>query len=271
MKKMTRLFSFFVALILSIILPTIALAADVYSLTPREQKYLQQRGFNSDDISKLSPSELESLLKEFRNSISLYAAPSNYVKVTNVPTQGTEWFHPSTGLTNGDFFDQDNWFYMLDGPYKFSYMVFGSEIPKDKYMYYLWGEWDDIAKTHQGVDVKYTMASSSSKKEVYSAHEGTITYLDRDKYGVVAIYDGYNTHYYLHLKNIPTSFKKGTYITLSQRIGDQGAVGLSSASAYHVHYEVRSGKQENGPRPTSGLYTDDPYWPMEYNWAALYG
>lgn len=232
------------------------------SLTAKEKKYLQQRGFNSSEIGALSQTELDAMLGDFRDTITLFSAPTNYVRVTNIPTQGIEYFHPSTNQTNGDYYDQTNYLYMDWGPRVFSSTIFGESIPQDKYMYYLWGEWDDTAKTHQGVDVKYTMASSTSVKNVKSAHEGKITYLDRTRYGVVAIYDGNYTHYYLHLKNIPNNFSVGTSITLNQRIGDQGAVGLSNANYYHVHYEVRSGKQTNGPRGTSGLNTIEPYYIM---------
>lgn len=239
--------------------------ASATNLTAAEEKFFQQRGFNAKEISGLSQKERDAMLSELHRSVSLFAAPADYVTVTNIPTQGTESFHPDTGQTNGDYFDQYNYLYMDWGPYNFAKMIFGQSIPQDKYMYYLWGEWDDKDKTHQGVDVKYVMATSSSIKNVKSAHEGEITYIDRSGYGVVAIYDGSQTHYYLHLKNIPGSFKAGVKVTLGQYIGDQGAVGLSNASYYHVHYEVRYGKQTNGPRPTSGLYTDSPYYPMASN------
>lgn len=257
---MKRICSFILAIAMVVMLAVCpAYAVDSYpdNLTDLEKGYLRQRGHSPSDVLGYSDELLAELLAPLKYSIAVYAAPSDYATVTDIPTQGTEYFHPNTGMVDGTFADQIDYARILSTPKSFSQYVFGrnSAVPQSKYLYYLWGEWDDTAKTHQGVDVRN---ESDPTCNIKSQHAGTVVY-SGGTYGAVGIYDGKNTHYYLHMTD---RIAKDKTVSYGDVIGKQGSVGLSSSENYHLHYECHSGKSTTGPKGTGGLYTMKPYYVM---------
>lgn len=160
-------------------------------LTFDDVKTLQNQGLSYTDILQMGS------ISRARLRTTRAAAPSSFARVTDV-AGSIEYFHPDTGMIDGDFYS-DNDGYWIEGQIEnFITDVYGGI--GGSYMYWLWGEWDTQYNTHQGTD-QWQGAGS----ELLSAHKGTVYALGST--GRICIYDEYGNLQYRLL----TCYYKGAY------------------------------------------------------------
>lgn len=263
---MKRLGRIVLCALLLICFCTTAVAIEPATLSEGERHFLENRGIHAEDLLTMSQQEVDRLLLPYRTLLitrgGMLRSPSNYIAVTNIPGQsGTEYFHPSTGMIKGSFWNQPDQYNMLNGPAVFaSYVLnYDSQYPslaQSKIYYYMWGEWDDVAGTHQGVDF-----NPGAGRPVHSAHSGTVV-VAGDKYGTVAIYNAADnvTHYYLHMSNI--SVKLNQTVTVGTKLGLVSNTHPSGNIPAHLHYEVHAGRTTISKPTNNGLQTLSPYYYM---------
>lgn len=206
-------------------------------------KALQNQGFSYREILDSANHP------QTRNRIYAIARvqrPSNFVEVTNV-NGSTEYYHPNSGMVAGDFYLDNNGYWITSQIESFITNVYGS-TSNMAYMYYLFAEWDDQYQKHQGTDMRNT----STDPNLYSAHAGEV--IAKGPTGRIAIYDGSVTHFYAHCTNIQVSV--GDTVAVGDHIGTEGSVGVSQA---HLHYEVRSGRTTSMGLQNTNLNSLSPY------------
>lgn len=99
---------------------------------------------------------------------------------------------------------------------------------------------------HAGIDF-----GAPAGTHVYAAKGGTVRSTNVS-YGLVAVYDGTNTVFYLHMRNIRVS--AGMKISAGTYIGDVSNAAPFSMKA-HLHVEVRTGPQSSAVGVRSGSST----------------
>jgi murein DD-endopeptidase MepM/ murein hydrolase activator NlpD len=109
-------------------------------------------------------------------------------------------------------------------------------------------------KLHAGID--YGAPDGATVRTILS---GTVINVNAT-IGSVAVYDGYNTAFYLHMKGIKVS--KGAKIQFGTPIGQVSNVNTKNV---HLHIEVRRGYQMNPVgEATSGSTASNTYDPLAY-------
>lgn len=211
-------------------------------LTYSDVKSLQNAGFSYVEILQMGSGARSALPRRARAT-----RPSTFVKVTNVGGSTTEYYHPSSGMVTGDFYEDNDGGWIEDQLEYFIEEVYGS-TSNMTYMYYLFGEWDNSFQTHQGTDMRNT----SSNPKLYAACSGDVTTTGTT--GRIAIYDGDVTHFYAHCSSIQVS--AGDYVEYGDYIGNEGSVGASTA---HLHYEVRDGEKTSMGLQNTSLNSLNPY------------
>ena len=208
-------------------------------LTFDDVKSLQNQGYSYDDI-------LQMPMTRASKSVARAAAPSNFVRVTNV-AGSTEYYHPNTGMVAGDFYDDNDGDWIEGKIEDFVTNVYGSL--GGSYMYYLWGEWDTSFQTHQGND-QY----QSDGDTIYSAHSGEVIGLG--SLGRICIFDEDEevTYIYAHCQDIQVDV--GDHVDVGDPIGAQGSVGVAGS---HLHFEVRTGDTTAMGLQNKNLNTLNPY------------
>lgn len=187
------------------------------------------------------------------------------VIVTGMPeskyyTGGKEYFHPKSGMVNGDWNRANNGATIQRNIQAFYKAVFGVDTNTiDNYCYSLFGSKTVQAGTsfngtyHHGVDMFYYDGAP-----VKSAHSGTLIEATGNH---IAIYDSTKnvTYLYLHT-NIDSSIKgqKLIPITKGQRLGTQSNQGMGPSGPSHLHFEVKSGKNPTPAMPNNDLNTSLP-------------
>lgn len=224
-------------------------AFEARGLTFSNVKTLQNKGYSYKQILSMSYDDYKSILPNSLGRITIMAAPTGYVKVTNVGGAATEYYHKNTGMIAGDFYTKNNGAWIESQIEDFIYDVYGS-LSNMVYMNYLWGEWDDVELTHPGVD----MYKSGSSPGIYATHYGVVTTDQTD--GRVGIYNSVTgvTYFYHHLTNIKVSIND--FVEEGTLLGYEGN---------HLHFEVANGKtkymKEASP---NGLSSTNPYSHMTF-------
>lgn len=227
-------------------------------LTEDEIKSLFSKGFTYEKILSMSIYQIRDILPLSGMRSLAFTMPDNYVEVIiendEYEPTATQYFHPNTGLSSGDFYDNNNgeqWDSAVENFIKYVYNV--SSVSGFTYHYYYWGEWGGTSLgTHQGHDM-YSPSGSNIK----TFHSGTITRAGGDGYGTVAIYGpstGY-TYCYAHL-NVSSTLTVGDSISKGTFIGTEGSVGAGGSR--HLHFEVSQGRRD-GLRGNGNLNTVSPY------------
>lgn len=169
---------------------------------------------------------------------------------------GKEYFHPDSGMVNGDWNKDNDGENILKAIKAFYKAVFGVETDNtEKYAYSLYGsrtvtkEGDRFHGTyHLGVDVNKEQGA-----KVYSAHSGKLL---EAKGNHIAIYDSEKdvTYFYLHTQ-IDSSIEnnKDIDITKGTLLGKESNVGLGESNNYHLHFEVQSGRSTSPGIPSREL------------------
>ncbi len=217
-------------------------------LTYEIVKSLQNQGFSYNQILSMETQKILSLVPASQRA-SLLAAPSGFVRVTNVGGTGeTAYFHSNTGMVAGNFYNNNDGTWIQNRVKNFSNYVYNKS--GISCMYYLWGEWDDNAYTHQGVDFQDT----ASNPPIYFPLTGVVVTVGAT--GRVGIYNEQNevTYFFAHMTNRTVSV--GQRVNADTIIGYEGNVGANST---HLHFEVRSGRQTTMGVPDNGLHTLNPY------------
>ncbi|MEG0943715.1 MAG: M23 family metallopeptidase [Angelakisella sp.] len=212
-------------------------------ITFSDVKTLQNSGFTYDQILAQGSNVRSALAKSRANRA---VRPTNFILVTNI-NGSDEYFHPSSGMFAGDFYSKNDGEWKINRMDTFITDVYGSTNNMTN-LYYLFGEWDDSEKTHQGTD----MYNTNSNPELYAAHAGTVVAAG-GTYGIVAIYDGTDTYFYAHCTDIKV--KANDTVEVGQLIGSEGSEGVGFT---HLHFEVRSGKKTQ-LGSTTGLNSKSPY------------
>lgn len=203
---------------------------------------LANLGFHLDEMVRLSESELNAILGKSRGKTSRAIIPT--YTVTGIPDNlygDTSKFTTNSGMTNGDFYEDNNGYYIQ---YKVDTFSKNSMPDADSYsnMYYLYGEYDPDIGVHQGVDIQ----PSPRQCNVYSQHSGIV--VDYTRYGAIGIYDSSvnRTFYYLHMRSRQVS--PGDTVSYGDYLGISYNTGLPTGSGIHLHFEVAKGKDN----PQSG-------------------
>ena len=169
---------------------------------------------------------------------------------------GKEYFHPDSGMVNGDWNKDNDGENILKAIKAFYKAVFGVETDNtEKYAYSLYGsrtvteEGDRFHGTyHLGVDVNKEQGA-----KVYSAHSGKLL---EAKGNHIAIYDSEKdvTYFYLYTQ-IESSIEnnKDIDITKGTLLGKESNVGLGGSNNYHLHFEVQSGRSTSPGIPSREL------------------
>lgn len=171
---------------------------------------------------------------------------------------GKEYFHPDSGMVNGDWNTDNDGENILNAIKAFYKAVFGVETDNtEKYAYSLYGS-RTVTEAgnpfhgtyHLGVDVNKEQGA-----KVYSAHSGKLL---EAKGNHIAIYDSEKdvTYFYLHTQidsSIEGDENKGIDITKGTLLGKESNVGLGGSNNYHLHFEVQSGRSTSPGNPSREL------------------
>jgi murein DD-endopeptidase MepM/ murein hydrolase activator NlpD len=107
---------------------------------------------------------------------------------------------------------------------------------------------------HSGLDMQ--TKDKSVYRPFYALASGNVIYAGGGAYNTIAIYNSAmnKTVLYLHARQV--SVRAGQYVNAGTQLGYQGSTGAPSASAIHVHLEVRSGQTQS---PSCGAsYSGNP-------------
>ncbi|HAB00724.1 MAG TPA: hypothetical protein DCE08_04465 [Ruminococcaceae bacterium] len=195
------------------------------------------------------PSDIESV-----DIMQRYNAPLPFtgskITIYNVKTDSNEkndkskeQYHRGSGFrpseNNMNFLDTEKGQTVLSTIQNFAKTVFNqTDLPaRWQVAYYLFGEFDQNAKFHHGVDMDV------HDGDAIHAFWGGEVVSKGGNYGRVQIYvaDLDVTTIYLHMKNIPNTFNVGDYIEEGTVIGYQSNVSRDSIRS-HLHFEVRRGR-----------------------------
>lgn len=175
------------------------------------------------------------------------------IVVTGMPassyyTDGKEYFHPDSGMVNGDWNAMNGGEVTLNRIKAFYETVFGVRPAGiNNYAYSLFGSKTIMPGSsfhntyHHGVDLNYY-----DNAPIRSAHAGTLIEA-RDNH--VSIYDSKRNVTYLYLHMIIDSNiegQTGINISQGQLLGKQSTQGLGTGAGSHLHFEVKDG---NNPIP----------------------
>ncbi|MBE9528022.1 MAG: peptidoglycan DD-metalloendopeptidase family protein [Proteobacteria bacterium] len=95
---------------------------------------------------------------------------------------------------------------------------------------------------HDGLDIRAPKGTS-----IKAAERGKVVFVSKsyDKYGRIIILEHNNDYFTVYAHNSKNSVKLGQSVAKGQSIGKVGKSG--NATGYHLHFEVRKGKQVLNP------------------------
>lgn len=225
---------------------------DKKNLSQSQINRLNNRGYTYEEIANMEMELIEALLGDAAITAT---RPSNYVGPVSIPGGGdNEYFHPDVPLETDDI----EWYVSASKQYA-KYLFNQSEPLPDGmgWSYYLYGEWDDDAQTHQGVDVKHPTREKAVRNVIgNSTHEGEVIRAESGGSfnGCVLVWDDYlkETIVYLHI-GTPT-VEAGDMVKAGDKIGTQ------SVSKGHVHFQAQDAKSTSiQPATYNTLKTRIPY------------
>lgn len=122
---------------------------DKKKLSQSQINRLGNLGYTHEEIANMEIALIEKLAGDATIKATM---PSSYVGPVSVPGGGNdEYFHYGVPIEDTDI----NWYVNASGQYAETHFDESNHINMS-YSYYLYGEWDNVYQTHQGVDVNHT-------------------------------------------------------------------------------------------------------------------
>ncbi len=169
--------------------------------------------------------------------ISTLSAPSGFIGPVTVPDGGgsDEYFHWYVPVDSSSL----NWYCSASKEYaQYIYNEYSNPLPAVlTWSHYLYGEWDDVHQTHQGVDVWHNNGTPVRNVTGNNSYKGEVIDTSTTSLGgYVQVYDSYldETITYMHIGTPAVS--RGQFITAGTQIGYQ------SSSYGHTHFQAYDGK-----------------------------
>ena len=192
---------------------------------------LNNLGYTYEEIADMDIATVEALTGD----VTIMAAPPGYVGPVTVPDGGgtNEYFHPSVAVDINSL----NWYVSASKQYaQYHFNEYSNPLPSAlRWSYYLYGEWDNIHLTHEGVDVRHTNGRPVRNVTGNDSHKGLVIKTGPELVGFVQVYDAYlnQTITYMHI-GIPT-------VQPNQQITKGMQIGTQSVRDGHTHFQAFDG------------------------------